>query len=233
MLSGAALLKAVLPTYEDDNDDDRNNKSNDPNTTPTLNKPNLNNNKKHKKPAKKKKSGKLSNVIPGIMLGNRVAAMDVDFLLQHNVTAVVNIGGGKEKHVDQFKGYLRVHVADSADAKLEPYFNLVTSFIHSQIIQGGNVFVHCRGGIHRSPAMVAAYLINNRDLTCDQAKVIVSTARPIVMFTDHHTLELKHLQQRNNNTKCSETEATSSDQGDVIQTDPPPLKFKTVVKPLI
>eukprot|EP00040_Diaphanoeca_grandis_P044696 m.271621 g.271621 ORF g.271621 m.271621 type:complete len:182 (+) comp96722_c0_seq1:64-609(+) len=145
---------------------------------------------------KKKHSGKMSQVLPELMLGNRVAADELEFLLKHDVSAVANVGGGKEKHADGFKGYLRVHVPDSIETPLAPHFHKVTQFIHTNICEGGKVFVHCRSGIHRSPAMVAAYLIMHRRLTADQAMEVVSIARPIVNFTKHHTAELETLHNR-------------------------------------
>ncbi|NRA46567.1 MAG: dual specificity protein phosphatase family protein [Oligoflexales bacterium] len=50
-------------------------------------------------------------------------------------------------------------------------------FIHSQIKQGHNVFVHCKSGKGRSATMVAAYLIKYRNLSADEAIQLVYNQR--------------------------------------------------------
>ena len=142
-----------------------------------------------------KKSGQISILLPNLFLGNRTAASNFELLSSRGVTAVANIGGGKAKHASSFDGYLRISVADKEGIPLFPHFAPVADFIHNAIRKGGAVFVHCRSGIHRSPAMIMAYLIRHRGLSLAQAQEVVSLGRPIVHCTSHHLHELRKFEE--------------------------------------
>ena len=53
-------------------------------------------------------------------------------------------------------------VSDSPMQNLIPYFPDAKNFIGSALDQGGRVFVHCNGGISRSPAFVVAYVMESQ-----------------------------------------------------------------------
>ena len=142
-----------------------------------------------------KKSGQISILLPNLFLGNRTAASNFELLSSRGVTAVANIGGGKAKHASSFDSYLRISVADKEGIPLFPHFAPVADFIHNAIRKGGAVFVHCRSGIHRSPAMIMAYLIRHRGLSLAQAQEVVSLGRPIVHCTSHHLDELRKFEE--------------------------------------
>lgn len=142
-----------------------------------------------------KKSGQISILLPNLFLGNRTAASNLELLSSRGVTAVANIGGGKAKHASSFDSYLRISVADKEGVPLFPHFAPVADFIHKAIRKGGAVFVHCRSGIHRSPAMIMAYLMRHRGLSLAQAQEVVSLGRPIVHCTSHHLDELRKFEE--------------------------------------
>ena len=100
---------------------------------------------------------------------------------------------------------------------IAPHFDRVTDFISAELDGvgiatdgvgkatgkakgkgkgGGVVFVHCRSGIHRSPAMVMAFLVRHRGLTPSQAREVVVLGRPIVRCAPHHMSELNEFATR-------------------------------------
>jgi protein-tyrosine phosphatase len=52
------------------------------------------------------------------------------------------------------------------------------SIIHSRIAAGKKIFVHCIGGISRSPSIVAAYLIYEHQWTVQFAFEFIRAKRP-------------------------------------------------------
>lgn len=57
---------------------------------------------------------------------------------------------------------------------LEEVSKLINKFINKKMC----VLVHCRGGIHRSPTMILAYLIKYLKKTLEEVLIIIQNARP-------------------------------------------------------
>eukprot|EP00397_Hematodinium_sp_SG-2012_P032550 GEMP01034660.1.p1 GENE.GEMP01034660.1~~GEMP01034660.1.p1 ORF type:complete len:269 (+),score=64.15 GEMP01034660.1:126-932(+) len=167
-------------------------------------------------------SGRYSEIIPGLYLGNKDAAevltagaskngklmSEKDRSVADGLVAVANLGGGKLVHPNTWKA----HIADSDDASLLPAFPDACAFIDKHycdvsiaavcvepkknplagkereevITKGktkdgvvGNVLVHCRAGMRRSPTLVCAFLIYKYRFSTDEALRVVKAARPI------------------------------------------------------
>ena len=52
-------------------------------------------------------------------------------------------------------------------------------FIRQAVSDGGKVLVHCRGGVSRSRALVAAYLVLHHRMSWQEAKAEVYRKRPV------------------------------------------------------
>ena len=76
------------------------------------------------------------------------------------ITHVINIGGGK-CHFENSIKYLKIGVADNVESGEELFAILDPSadLIHECLSKNKKVFVHCRGGISRSPSLIIAYLM--------------------------------------------------------------------------
>jgi len=76
--------------------------------------------------------------------------------------------------------YHGIEIDDQPDARLTPFLDAATEFIHRELSKPGGkgCFVHCMGGYSRSASVVIAYLIRYRGLTYDDAFKVCKRGRP-------------------------------------------------------
>ena len=105
---------------------------------------------------------------------------------------MLSVGGGKvAASYCEAGGFMHVGVKDAVGVSLLPILQQCVDFITARLREGkGPLLVHCRGGLHRSPAVVAAYLIAQTGITAPQAMQAVCAARPAVSFLSHHARQL-------------------------------------------
>jgi len=100
---------------------------------------------------------KLSEIIPGrLYLGDKENAQNLNTLLQHNITHIVNVTPDVPCFYPQQFTYLQLPVDDNTE-DLTNHLEQAREFIHS----GQAVFVHCHVGASRSPTVVIYYLMKN------------------------------------------------------------------------
>lgn len=73
-------------------------------------------------------------------------------------------------------------------------------FMRMAINEGGKVYVHCAGGIGRSPTMVAAYLISE-GYSVDQAVALIKAARSFIRLEESQLAQLHLLSKQLGETK--------------------------------
>ena len=83
----------------------------------------------------------------------------------------------KEIPPDGILSYIWIPVADG-DTPSQGQFEMGTSAINEAVKKGHNVYVHCKNGHGRSPAMVAAYLTRFKKKTPKEAEKIIKEKRP-------------------------------------------------------
>jgi predicted protein tyrosine phosphatase len=133
------------------------------------------------------RSNEADEIIPGLWLGNRAEAGNVDFAKQKNIRAVFNC----TKDIPFFNADIsrkyRVPVDDSLQKedidKLESWsyeivYKIAQEYRRGQA-EGSAVLVHCAAGMQRSAASVAMYLIATQNMTADQAITYIQSKRPI------------------------------------------------------
>jgi len=125
-------------------------------------------------------------IIPGLWLGNRVAAADQNLSKEKNIRSVFNCSKDIPFNPTIPRQY-RVPVDDSRQepdiSNLEEWsFEIVYKISHEMRrakADNSAVLVHCAAGMQRSAASVAMYLIATQNMTTDQAIAFIQAKRPI------------------------------------------------------
>ena len=151
-------------------------------------------------------------IIPGLYLGNAQTAGDAATLANLRVGAVCSVGPKSEKVATIGQGgdppsLMRIAIADDDSARLLPHLRKACEWIDHELgseatdsnsvsatsegtgmksllspASQRSVLVHCRGGMNRSPAVIAAYLIWKYGFTAPESMEMVKVARPAAQF---------------------------------------------------
>jgi protein-tyrosine phosphatase len=116
-----------------------------------------------------------------LYLGSRFDSGNFELLQRTGITAVVNVTPEEPNYfqdIPEFK-YIRCPVEDKPDSDISSYFDSSSDFIEEMRNEGRIIFVHCRGGISRSPTIVISYLMKYRKFSFKQAYKLVSKNRRI------------------------------------------------------
>lgn len=121
-------------------------------------------------------------IIPGIWLGNRQAALDGNWLSQKKISTVFNCTKDIPFYPTVQRRY-RVPIDDNLQAEeirnLELWsYELVYKMI-KEYKTGQPMLVHCAAGMQRSAAALAMFLIATRNMTPEQAIKFIRNERNI------------------------------------------------------
>lgn len=104
-------------------------------------------------------------IFTGVYLGGRHAAKNKDFFVDHNIKSVINVTTDiPNYHENDGIIYKKICIADLPTVNLLDLFDDVTNSI-SELLQHGNVLVHCREGRSRSVSMTIAYGMKKLNLS--------------------------------------------------------------------
>ncbi len=92
-------------------------------------------------------------------------------------------------------GYLWLPVVDGY-SPTQTQLDIGTSAMNEAIKDGKVVYVHCKNGHARSPAMVVAYLIRFQTKTLEQASSLIKEKRPEVHIEESQSRELEKFRDR-------------------------------------
>lgn len=125
-------------------------------------------------------------ILPGLWLGNRTAAHDLDWQREKNINAIFNC----TKDIPIKQGVAQRIYRVPLDDNLQPeeirnleLWSWETAFKVAKELDAGNrVLVHCAAGVQRSAAVVAIYIIAKYRVTTDEAIQFIKKRRPIAFF---------------------------------------------------
>jgi hypothetical protein len=125
-------------------------------------------------------------ILPGLWLGNRTAAHDLDWQREKNINAIFNCTKDIPIKQGVAQRIYRVPLDDNLQAdeirNLE-LWSWETAFKIAKEVEAGNrVLVHCAAGVQRSAAVVAIYLIAKYRVTTDEAIQYIKMKRSIAFF---------------------------------------------------
>lgn len=134
-------------------------------------------------------------VLPNLWLGGAPTyARDYQFILDNDITAVLNIRAEREDDIAFYNAhdinYIQYKVPDVTVPGPEVISNAV-AWIDGQIEDGRTVLVHCAKGRGRSATLVAAYLMQKMDLSFDSARALMEAKRPLTKLEERHRRQLE------------------------------------------
>lgn len=125
-------------------------------------------------------------ILPGLWLGNRTAAHDLDWQREKNINAIFNCTKDIPIKQGVAQRIYRVPLDDNLqqdEIRNLELWSWETAFKVAKELDAGNrVLVHCAAGVQRSAAVVAIYIIAKYRVTTDEAIQFIKKRRPIAFF---------------------------------------------------
>lgn len=119
-------------------------------------------------------------VRPFLLLASQDAAHDIDTLVRHKVSHVLNVAYGVSNPFPDRLTYKTLQILDLPDTDITSYLEECSLFIDQARDKDGVVLVHCNAGVSRSSSVVIGYLMLREKLPFEEAHRQVKTARPAV-----------------------------------------------------
>lgn len=113
-----------------------------------------------------------------IYLGNAHISKNKEYLKQIGITHILNLAGKCYFPSDFI--YKICHFKDAIDIDILEKLDSIFNFINDVKNIKGKLFIHCLGGISRSPTIVIAYLIKEHNLKLDDAYVYLKNIKPCI-----------------------------------------------------
>ena len=124
-------------------------------------------------------------ILPRLWLGNKTASQDVVWLRANNIQHVFNA----TKNIPFAPGVAhayRIPVDDNLQAEeianMRRWAPEAVLKILRAYKSGTGVLIHCHAGMQRSAALMAMFLIVNKDMTSNEAMAYVRSKRAIAFF---------------------------------------------------
>lgn len=121
-------------------------------------------------------------IIPGVWLGNKRAALNDKWLIEKNVSVVFNATKDIPFSIKAKKQY-RIPVDDNLKAEeirnMTLWSHEIIYNLLKEINAGSTILVHCAAGMQRSAAIVAMCLIVKERYSWNQAITYIQNIRPI------------------------------------------------------
>lgn len=121
-------------------------------------------------------------------------ARDYQFLLDHNIDAIVDI---REERVSDLDFYARHGIAHTKLRVLDvtvpspEVLDAGVRWMEEQAAQGRSVLVHCAKGRGRSATLLAAYLMKVHGMSFEQAQSLLAGKRRLVKLEARHQQALE------------------------------------------
>ncbi|CAF1062410.1 unnamed protein product [Rotaria sordida] len=124
----------------------------------------------------------MSEVLPGLYLGNAYDAQNINLLKENNIKSIINISKSIPCYYENetLFDYFQLPCNDSGQENILQYFDKTFEYIKDKLFLNENILIHCQGGISRSPSFTIGYLMKYHSKTFDQAYSFVKEKRQII-----------------------------------------------------
>lgn len=104
------------------------------------------------------------------------------FIEQHDIRLVINATGNLAARRDVPTYRIPVDDDPSENPTMLQHLPVAVAEIDASLRRGGGVLVHCKAGMQRSAAVVAAYLMWKRGMTADKAFEFINRKKHETFF---------------------------------------------------
>jgi len=102
----------------------------------------------------------ITQILPNLFLGSRTNAQNIYEVRYFDIQTIINVALEIPKICcDEFK-YVKYNWDDIFCYDILSELDNVVDMIHSEILKGNNVLIHCAAGVSRSASAVIGYLMN-------------------------------------------------------------------------
>ncbi|KAG8522708.1 Protein phosphatase Slingshot-3 [Galemys pyrenaicus] len=120
-----------------------------------------------------------SRIFPHLYLGSEWNAANLEELQRNRVSHILNMAREIDNFFPERFTYHNVRLWDEESSQLLPHWKETHRFVEAARAQGSRVLVHCKMGVSRSAATVAAYAMKQYGWSLEQALRHVQELRPI------------------------------------------------------
>jgi hypothetical protein len=131
-----------------------------------------------------------SQITPQLWLGGAPTYQrDYDYILQQNITAVLNVRAEREDDKWFFDRHGISHVQYPVPEVTMPVDRIITeavAWIKDQVDDGRIVLVHCAKGRCRSAMILAGYMLREKGMSFDEANTLLKSKRSLAKLHSKH-----------------------------------------------
>ena len=121
----------------------------------------------------------MNKIIDKLYVGDISGASNMLALKRAGITHILTAAAGIQPFFPRDFKYKCLNVLDMPQANIGRFFPQAVDFIKEGIERGGGVLVHCFAGRSRSVSCAMAYLMQERQMSCENAYKLIRSRRAI------------------------------------------------------
>jgi protein-tyrosine phosphatase len=131
---------------------------------------------------------------PNIFIGSVGCAYNKQGLLDAGITHILCLTNLSRLKFPELFSYKRIPMKDSIEQDISAVVSECIDFIDMALSSAnGKILVHCYKGVSRCASICIAFLMERRNMSCDDALALIRETRPQACPNIHFVLSLRRL----------------------------------------